>query len=92
MQKLTRRCHSEEQRSCDVGVSRSGECLSIKREILTSRSLTAPQNDRADTSTTCIFPNRILDLRSSSFASRHKEQISYALDLSSVHSTTLRSE
>ena len=44
-------CHSEEQRSCDVGVSRSearlsGRELLRKREILTSQSATAPQNDR----------------------------------------------
>ena len=48
---FTRRRHSEEQRSCDVGVSQAGmqlpnKSLPTKREILTSRPIAAPQNDR----------------------------------------------
>ena len=58
-------CHSEEQRSCDVGVSPSEAYLPCRnlpteREILTSRSSIAPQNDMAGISSSHIFPNQIL--------------------------------
>ncbi|MDE6862432.1 MAG: hypothetical protein K2J31_06830 [Alistipes sp.] len=33
---MTKRCHSEEQRSCDVGVSLSGALFAATKEILTS--------------------------------------------------------
>ncbi len=42
----------------------------VHNQILTSQSTTAPQNDRTSS---FVFPNRILDLRSSSFASRQKK-------------------
>ena len=59
-------CHSEEQRSCDVGVSpvgvwpTAGKCLCRPKERFSRRTCRPPQNDRTVLSPSHIIPNQIL--------------------------------